>query len=403
MFFGASALTCFCIIVAIYVVVYWLTPRKAVAFPFLLIVVLFSVLAYHIEPHITDDLARYFSNLDYLRENGYDGLKYAFEQHWNSWNIYRMCGYYFYFISRLPNNYYMSAITMFIVYGLMFLVLYKAAQRFNVNKLYLFLGSMFFISTYWYYDTASGIRNGLTFAVVFACAYFHLVERKYIPLCCVGYVLACLTHSAGIMPVAFVVLTEFTLNTSGKFLKYALVFGLAGGGLLMNYLSQKTDNEFVQSIAGKAEKNAPGGAMEVSTFFIVNLVTYLVVAVVLMYVSRYITKGDYAKDLKRLYKYSSITMYFLLGSLYSGLIFARFTRWIVPIIGALFFMIGMQIQSDRIGDKRQTYYFNMEKEERILTQMRSFFIMFYVAYTCVHLWYLVVGSSLNWITFIPDY
>lgn len=63
--------------------------------------------------------------------------------------------------------------TMFIVYALMFLVMYKAAQRYQVSKGYVLLGTLFFLSTYWFYDTASGIRNGLAFAVVIACAYYH--------------------------------------------------------------------------------------------------------------------------------------------------------------------------------------------------------------------------------------
>ena len=88
--------------------------------------------------------------------------------------------YYFYFLSFFPNNRYLAAMTMFIVYALMFLVMYKAAQRYQVSKGYVLLGTLFFLSTYWFYDTASGIRNGLAFAVVIACAYYHLVEKRNI-------------------------------------------------------------------------------------------------------------------------------------------------------------------------------------------------------------------------------
>ena len=35
--------------------------------------------------------------------------------------------------------------------------------------------------------TASGIRNGLAFGVVIACAYYHLVEKRNIILCLFGY------------------------------------------------------------------------------------------------------------------------------------------------------------------------------------------------------------------------
>lgn len=77
--------------------------------------------------------------------------------------------------------------------------MYKAAQRYQVSKGYVLMGTLFFLSTYWFYDTASGIRNGLAFAVVIACAYYHLVEKRNIILCFFGYVAACLLHSSPIL------------------------------------------------------------------------------------------------------------------------------------------------------------------------------------------------------------
>lgn len=400
MFFGLTAIQSFVAIIVIFIAVYWITPKKASWIPFLLITVLFSVLAFRIVPNETDDINRYFMQIDYLRQFGQEYLTRCFDEGINDWDVYRVCGYYFYFISKLPDNQWLPAITIFIVYGLMFLVLYKAAKRFRVKKGYLFLAAMFFISTYWYYDTAVGIRNGLAFAVVFGCAYYQLVERKYFPLCIAGYVLACLTHSAGIILVAFVILTEITFNTSGKFLKFTLIFGIAGGGALLQFLSTRTDNEFIQSIAGKAESNASGDELYTDLLYLVNIATVIVVAMVIFYVSIYILESDYTNELKRIYKYSSIVLYFLIGSVLSALIFMRISRWIVPIIGALFFMIGMQIQDERIENKGMVYYrFYAPPKEVLRVKVRPVFILGYVAYTCVHLWYLLYGSSLVWMHF----
>ena len=396
--FGLSALECFIAIIVIYIVVYWITPRKMNWIPFILVTVLLSVLAYKFVPNETDDLSRYYMQLDYLREYGMNYLRRCFDLGINDWDTYRVCGYYFYFISRLPNNHWMPAITIFLCYGLAFLIFYKAANHFDVSKLYVFLGSMFFLSTYFYYDTVSGIRNGLAFAVVLACAYYHLVERKNILLCCVGYVLACLLHSAAVMPVAFVILTVITLNTSGKVMKYGLIFGITIGGFLLNYLGENSSNGFIQSIAGKAEANGLG-SLYTDTNFIVNIVTFAVVSIVVLYVSFYILKGEYAQDLKRFYKYSSIIVYFMFGSILSTMIFLRFARWIAPVLGAVLFMIGMEIQNKQIKRNTPQYYYNASFPERARYQTKGVFMLFYFAYICVHFWYLVNGSSLVWIHF----
>ena len=398
--FGLTAVECFVAIVAIFVVVYWITPHKHSWFPLILITVLFAVLAYNMVPNETDDLTRYYQELRYMRDDGTDELDRAFSENIYEWNTYRVGAYYFYLISRLPNNAWLQTITIFIVYGLMFLVIYKASKRFEINKLNMFLGTMFFISTYWYYDVASGIRNGLSFAVAFACAYFHLVERKNISLCCVGYILACFTHTAGIMPVVMVIIAELTLNTSGKFMNFILLFGIVGGGAFIQFLADRTDNGFVQSIAGEAAYHGLGESLETGTMFRVNMTVLLFVTLLFIYVAYYLLHSDYTNELKRLYKHFSINIYFMYGSALSGLVFVRFARWILPVIGALLFMIGMQIQTNQIekeGRAKLTYFTPFNQSARIKT--RSLVYILYVAYTGVHFWYLCNGSSLHWLHF----
>lgn len=397
---GLTAVEVFICIIIIYILIYCLTPEKNIWFPFLLIVVLLSVLAYKFEPGITDDLDRYYRMLNNLRGGGLDYLNSAISSGLYDWDTYRMCGYYFYFISRFPNNHYISAVTIFIVYGLMFLTIYKAVKRFNISKNFALLGSLFFLSTYWYYDTASGIRNGLTFAVIFACAYYHLVERKHIPLCYLGYILACFTHSAGAMLVALVILTELTLNNSGKFLNFLLVFGLMGGGALIQYLATISDNSFIQSLAGQAEAHQASDALSSATYFYVNVATSLLVAILIFYFSFYILNSDYSTQLKRIYKFSSIVLFFMVGSLYSSLIFIRFARWIVPIIGALIYMIGSQLQFNDIRKKGITEItYHSPSNESVRIKLKPVLNIAFVAYIAVHFWYACTGSSLIWMHF----
>lgn len=401
MFFGFSALYSFIIIIGIFVVSYWLLPKKLSWLSFLITTYLLAVLAFRFEPNIDDDLSRYFSTIDYLRNGGKAALDHAIEMHWNSWHIYRVCGWYFYGISKLSNNHYLPAITIFIVYGLMFMIIHRLSKHYNASKFDTFLGSMFFISTYWYYDLASGIRNGLAFAVVFTCAYFHLLERRGIPFCIVGYVLACLTHSAAIMPVVLVIVTAVTLNNSGKFMNFLLVFGIIGGGAGIQFLSNAFPNsDFMQSIAGRAERNVIEDTLYTDTLYLTNIATVAVCAVIFFYFSYYIINRFLTADFKFYYKYLSILMYFVVGSVYTSLIFMRFARWIVPIIGAIIIIVGRTAQEDEISDKGEAflkYYAPINARARFF--LKPVVLAVTVAYIGVHFWYLCAGSSLNWIHF----
>lgn len=399
---GLTALQFFIVSVAVFVVIYWITPRKGSWFPFAVLLVLLTVLAYNFTPNETDDLSRYFTTLDYFRDSGKDALDHYIEEGRYSWDVYRVMGYYFYFISRFTNNHIMPALTIFICYGSMFLIINKAANRFDVSKWYLFLGAMFAISTYWYYDTASGIRNGFAFALAILATYYHLVERKYIPLCYVLYIAAALSHSAGILPVLVVVATILTLNTSGKYIKYFIIFGIVGGSALIQYLATKTDNKFIQSFAGQAESHEASALnlSEAGTTFKVNIFVLLVLIMLLAYLSEFFINGKFASELKRFYKYSSLLMYFLIGCIFSGLTFVRFVRWILPIVGALIFMIGMQMQNDYVEENGERYclYYALPKIS-VRVKTKPFVTILFIGFTAVHFWYLCNGSSLYWMHF----
>ncbi len=399
MIFGFTALQCYVAIVAIFCVVYLFTSRKNIWFPFVVITVLFSLLAYNLTPAPTDDLVIYYHHIDIFRNDGIDGVRYALEQNWFEWKTYRVSLLYFYFISRLPNNQFLPAITIFIVYGLMFTVLYKAANRFKIKKIYLFFASMFLISTYWYYDVASGVRNGIAFTVAFACAYYHFVEKKHIFWCFVGYVCVCLMHSTGFMPVLLVLITMLTWKINSKIINIILIFGLALGGYLIDFLAEITNNDMIMSIAGRTEQHSAGGSLETGTMFLVNVATFAVVAFIVLYTSFYINNGKFSEQFRKFYKYTTLTLCFLVGCLFSGLIFVRFTRWIIPMIGALYFMIGMQSQREVIQKLPVGYLNEAPFRETIRLRTRGIVIIAYIVYTAVHFWYSLAGSSLQWLHF----
>ena len=262
---------------------------------------------------------------------------------------------------------------------------------------------MFFLSTYWYYDVASGIRHGLAFTVICCCAYFQFVEKKYYVFCFAGYFFMLFLHSASIMPVLLVAITTITLNTSGRFINFLLLFGLIAGNALIGYVAQFNDNSFIQSLAGKAEMHNGDETFELGTAINVNRSVLFVLIILLLYFSKYLIRYDYAVDLKRLYKYSSTTVYFMVGSLFSALVFARFARWILPIIGMLIISIGSQCQADCIKKESSEKLINYsDLGDRLLLSTKPFLFFGITVFIAIHLWYLCSGSSLYWIQFLYE-
>lgn len=401
MLLGLTPLQCYVAIVAVFAVVYLFTPRKSIWIPFAVTTVLFAIYAYHIAPDPMDDLSVYFHHMDIFRETGRDGIQYALDENWFEWRTYRVSLYYIYIISQLPNNHFLPAITMFIVYATGFGVLYKAANRFHVNKTNLFFAAFFFISTYWYYDTASGTRNGLAFAVAIACTYQHLVERKHIFWCFVGYICAALTHSSGFLPVVIAILAAVTYKSKSKVIKYFLIFGLAGGGALFEFLATVTDNPFVQSVAGRAENHTSSGELKTSTWFVISLATFIFVALLLAYFSKYfVDAGKKSDNIKRFYKYSCVLVYFLIGCIFSWLIFVRFARWIIPLVGALIIMFGFTLQEEQEKNyKMQCFEKNTFPKVSIILKLRPVVYILCLAISLVSVWYAVNASSLWYVMF----
>ena len=393
-------------ILLVFAVLFWILPQRFQWVSFLVTVLLFAYMGYMIVPDNTDDLHLYFGFINDFRKNGYENFLWHMREGHFDWNTYKASGYYFYFISLLPNNHFLPAITIFVTYGCSMLVIDDASRRFEIDKFHTFLGTMFFLATYWFFDTCSGIRNGFAFSLAFAASYFHIVVRKYIPLCIVAYVISAFFHSAGIMPSLIVIITLITFRFPGKFINFILIFSVAIGSVVLNYLSTKTDNGFIQVTAAKSEHYGENYELgtnllnDTATMFKVNIVVALIVFLIMVYVTGYFKNSEYGAELFRLEKLSSSTLYFMLGAVAVGLIFVRFARWVLPVIGALLFMIGMQLQKNEIDTKgaSEAFYYAIPIE-RLKYKARPVVIVLFIVFIAVHIWYNCNGSSLIWAHF----
>lgn len=388
-------------IVAAFCVIYPFVPRKYIKWLFLALVLALSVMAFFVVPEETDDLSNYFSLIASLRKGGFSLLRRMIESGSEDWDSLPVCGLYFYLISRFPDNGMLPAVTIFLAYGSIFWVLWRAAKRYEVNKWYLFLASVFLLSTYWFYDICSGIRNGLTFTLFCFFAYVELVEKKWRPACWVGYVAMCLMHSSGIL----MMMVRLALLVSGrkgsKLTSVLISLVMIVGGAIMPHLGEITGIEYFQLISRKAERAASTSGFATGTQYLVN-VSVFVVAVCVFYYAVYVIKKQTEKyeSFSDYINFVQLIVFFMLGSITFILTFFRFARWVIPAVISVVFMVGMQANSNAkiemlTGRKNKSVI----KSGMTLSSNELVINFCMVAYTAVHMWYACNGTSLIWLKF----
>lgn len=388
-------------IVAAFCVIYPFVPRKYIKWLFLALVLALSVMAFFVVPEETDDLSNYFWQVANLRKGGFSLLRQMIEDGSEDWDSLPVCGLYFYLISRFPDNGMLPAVTIFLAYGSIFWVLWRAAKRYEVNKWYLFLASVFLLSTYWFYDICSGIRNGLTFTLFCFFAYVELVEKKWRPACWVGYVAMCLMHSSGIL----MMMVRLALLVSGrkesKLTSVLIFFVMIVGGAIMPHLGEITGTEYFQLISQKAERAASTSGFANGTQYLVN-VSVFVVAVCVFYYAVYVIKKQTEKyeSFSDYINFVQLIVFFMLGSITFVLTFIRFARWVIPAVISVVFMVGMQANSDSkaqlVTEKKSK---SIIKSGMTLSSNELVINFCMVAYTAVHMWYACNGTSLIWLKF----
>ena len=388
-------------IVAAFCVIYPFVPRKYIKWLFLALVLALSVMAFFVVPEETDDLTNYFSRIANLRKGGFSLLRRMIEDGSEDWDSLPVCGLYFYLISRFPDNGMLPAVTIFLAYGSIFWVLWRAAKRYEVSKWYLFLASVFLLSTYWFYDICSGIRNGLTFTLFCFFAYVELVEKKWRPACWVGYVAMCLMHSSGIL----MMMVRLALLVSGrkgsKLTSVLIFFVMIVGGAIMPHLGEITGIEYFQLLSQKAERAVSTSGFANGTQYLVN-VSVFVVAICVFYYAVYVIKKQTEKYESFSYyiNFVQLIVFFMLGSITFTLTFIRFARWVIPAVISVVFMVGMQANSNAkiemlTGRKNKSVI----KSGMTLSSNELVINFCMVAYTAVHMWYACNGTSLIWLKF----
>ena len=390
----------FAIVIA-FCVIYPFIPRKHIKWLFIALVLALSIMAFFAVPKDTDDLYNYFRTLEKLRRGGFKCLRQMIENGEEHWDSLPVCGFYFYLISLFPDNGMLPAVTIFLAYGSMFWVLWRASQRYEVNKWYLFVASFFILSTYWFYDICSGIRNGLTFTLFCFFAYVELVEKKWRPACWVGYVAMCLMHSSGIL----MMMVRLALLVSGrkgsKLTSVLIFFVMIVGGAIMPHLGEITGIEYFQLLSQKAERAVSTSGFANGTQYLVNVSVFVVAVCVFCY-AVYVIKKQTEKyeSFSDYINFVQLIVFFMLGSITFILTFIRFARWVIPAVISVVFMVGMQANSNAkiemlTGRKNKSVI----KSGMTLSSNELVINFCMVGYLLVHMWYACNGTSLIWLKF----
>ena len=394
------------IIVLAFCAIYPLIPRKHIKWLFLALVLALSVMAFNMVPNETDDVSRYYNHLDSLRDGGWSRLQEMISDNEANFGTLPVCGYYFFLASRFPDNGMLPAMTIFLAYGSMFLVLWRAAERFNVGKWYLFLSVFLILSTYWFYDICSGIRNGLAFTLFCAFLYFDVVEKKFRPACWIGYLLMLGLHSSAIIMGAIRLALLICGKVEGESKsKRQLVTGsmfvmMLVGGAIVPKLGEITGIEYLQLISQKAEHAVETSGAGSGTMYLVNVSVFIVSVLLIFYCVYLINKSEYFIEFAQYAQFAKIILSFMTGAIFFGLTFVRFSRWVIPAVTSVVFMVGMQantdIKKEMYSNKKQK---SVIKSGMLMSSNELLINVCFIAYTCVHLWYACTGSSLIWLHF----
>lgn len=347
----------FAIVIA-FCVIYPFVPRKHIKWLFLALVLALSVMAFYVKPLETDDLLRYYNSLDLLRKKSLSGYFDLQRDGYGNFDAVPVCGLYFFFVSKLGNNNFLPAITIFLTYGSMLLVIWRFANYYKISKLYIFVGTFFLLSTYWYYDTCSGIRNGLAFAVAMFCLYFDLVEKKKI--FCLGYFVAMGIHSAAVIFLGLRLLTEINMRLRLKILNAISLVGIFFGSYIIEFLGKIFNNSFFEVLLEKTARNKVRVISFTSGVTILSIALLLAVIIMCIYMNYRINMDD-VKNVESINYFFILLLFFSVGSLSSYLIFTRFMHWVIPMFGSLIIMLCLDLNRK----KRQEIYFAPHGESTI--------------------------------------
>lgn len=176
-----------------------------------------ACLAWFTKPDYTMDLYRAYGQLDLFRQISF-GKAYSYYGASNPLTLV-----YYYALARIcPENGLLPALTVFIVYGFSFALLYKAAMRFDSTKKEMNMALLFFMANFNYFYVIDNTRIYICFAVLAYFMYVDIVEKKHRIFCFLVYAALCYFHY-GILPFVLIRIVLLLIQKTSPIVKKAFI------------------------------------------------------------------------------------------------------------------------------------------------------------------------------------
>lgn len=387
---------------------YWLTPRKDLGRLFALFVLALAVMAFLVEPNQTDDLARYFQQIRNLKSGGWAYLMDCIRENTHGWGNAPVNAFYYYFISLLPSEHFLPAVTIFLSYGAMFHMLWLCARRMDAGKGILFAACFFLVGTYWFYDICSGIRNGLAFTLFGYFLYMELVERRHVRLCWLGYLLAVGLHMSALLLLAL----RLCVAVSGRNQKYAgllaplLALAILAGIPALEWLSSFVRSDYLTTILEKSDTYASGSGLamllEAGHMYYSNLATFLVGALLIIFFQKVILNSEEREQFRKFLTFLQFLIFLMLGAVATSMVFARLARWLLPQLTGIVLVAGMKLYQAKREEARAAgpgHTVIRAKRGYLRSKNQTMIYNLTILYSLLHYAYSMVGSSVIWMHF----
>ena len=191
--------------------------KKTYKIYLLLFAAALACLAWFTKPDYTMDLYRAYEQLDLFRQISF-GKAYSYYGASHPLTLV-----YYYGLARIcPENGILPALTVFIVYGFSFALLYKAGVRFDSKKSEMNMALLFFMANFNYFYVIDNTRIYICFAVLAYFMYVDIVEKKHRIFCFLVYAALCYFHY-GILPFVLIRIVLLFIKKASPIVKKSFI------------------------------------------------------------------------------------------------------------------------------------------------------------------------------------
>lgn len=154
---------------------------------------LLIIVAYHLKPIIDNDLSRYYTwSLEYAQHDYISFIKHTELES-------KLSNSFLWLVGRTGKIGLIPAVTVAIVYGIAFWIIYDAKKVFHISQKYFYIYWAFVFLLFPYTAIASNVRNVIAFSIISLAVYFDFVKKRkkiiVIPL----YIIPCSIHISSLL------------------------------------------------------------------------------------------------------------------------------------------------------------------------------------------------------------